>query len=146
MFKKRKNVMAKSSNNEHSPSINFLGAGTHIKGEITSDGDFRIDGALIGSISAKGKIVIGQSGKVEGEITCQHADISGEVKARMIVHELLTLKSTANITGDLYTSKLAIEPGAVFTGTCDMSKKPEQTSTKSKNEAPAPKKENVVNA
>lgn len=137
--------MAKSSNNEHSPSINFLGAGTHIKGAITSDGDFRIDGALIGSISAKGKIVIGQSGKVEGEINCQHADISGEVKARVIVHELLTLKSTANITGDLYTSKLAIEPGALFSGTCDMNKKPEHITAKPKTDEPAPKKETVVN-
>lgn len=138
--------MAKSSSNEHSPSINFLGAGTHIKGDITSDGDFRIDGTLIGSINAKGKIVIGQSGKVEGEVNCQHADISGEVKARVIVHELLTLKSTANITGDLFVSKLAIEPGALFTGTCDMSKKPGQTPIKPKIVEPATKKENVVNA
>jgi cytoskeletal protein CcmA (bactofilin family) len=121
-FKTGKN-MAKSTNNEIQPSINFLGVGTSINGEISSTGDFRIDGTLIGAISSKGKIVIGQTGKVDGEINCQNADISGEIKARVIVKELLTLKSTARIAGDLFTSKLAIEPGAIFTGTCDMSQK-----------------------
>lgn len=116
--------MAKFSGNEIPPSINFLGSGTSIVGEIKSNGDFRIDGNLEGSINSKGKIVIGQSGKVDGEIECQNADISGEIRAKVIVHELLTLKATAILTGDIFTSKLAIEPGAIFTGSCNMSEIP----------------------
>lgn len=119
--------MAKSTGNDIPPSINFLGSGTSIIGEIKSNGDFRIDGTLIGSINSKGKIVIGQSGKVDGEIICQNADISGEIKAKIIVHELMTLKSTAIILGDIFTSKLAIEPGAIFTGTCNMNEIPGQS-------------------
>lgn len=119
--------MAKFSGNEIPPSINFLGSGTSIVGEIKSNGDFRIDGNLEGSITSKGKIVIGQSGKVDGEIECQNADISGEIKAKVIVHELLTLKATAILTGDIFTSKLAIEPGAIFTGSCNMSEIPGHT-------------------
>ncbi len=102
------------------PSINLLGTGTVVKGEIKLTGDFRIDGTLIGSIECKGKVVVGSSGMIEGEIVCQNADFSGEVKATVRVAELLTLKETARFSGDITTSKLAIEPGAKFSGTCKM--------------------------
>jgi cytoskeletal protein CcmA (bactofilin family) len=102
------------------PSINIISASTTVKGDITSTGDFRIDGSLIGSLSTKGKIIIGTTGKVDGEITCQNADISGEVKANLVVAELMSLKATAKVTGDVHTGKLAIEAGASFSGTCNM--------------------------
>lgn len=102
------------------PSINLLGAGTVLKGDITSSGDFRIDGTMVGSINSKGKIIVGTTGKIEGEVICQNADISGEVKANLTVTELLTLKATAKIHGDIRTGKLAIESGANFSGTCSM--------------------------
>jgi cytoskeletal protein CcmA (bactofilin family) len=102
------------------PSINLLGSGTVIKGEIRLTGDFRIDGTLIGSIDCKGKVVVGPSGVIEGEILCQNADFSGQVKATVKASELLTLKETATFSGDITTSKLAIEPGARFSGTCKM--------------------------
>ena len=102
------------------PTINILGPGAVIKGEIQVNGDFRIDGTLEGSIQCKGKIVVGSTGKIEGEIQCQNADFSGEVKATVKVSELLTLKETARFSGDIVTGKLAIEPGAKFSGTCSM--------------------------
>jgi len=102
------------------PSINLLGLGTVVKGEIKLNGDFRIDGMFIGSINCKGKIVVGTSGVIEGEIICQNADFSGEVKATVKVAELLTLKESAKFTGDITTNKLAIEPGAKFSGQCVM--------------------------
>ena len=112
--------MAKTINGD-TQSVNMLGAGTTIKGDIQSNGDFRIDGTLIGSIHSKGKIVIGQTGHVEGEVNCRNADVSGQVKAQVIVAELLTLKATAKLSGEITTSKLSIEPGARFSGTCNMS-------------------------
>jgi len=102
------------------PSINLLGAGTVVKGEIKLNGDFRIDGTFIGSIQCKGKVVVGSTGNIEGEINCQNADFSGEIKATVKVAELLTLKESAKFTGDLTTNKLAIEPGARFSGNCTM--------------------------
>lgn len=118
--------MAKINGSESSPSINFLGNGTIIKGSIKSNGDFRIDGVLNGSINSKGKVVVGPSGRVEGEIVCQNADISGEIQAKIVVHELLTLKASAILKGDIFTNKLAIEPGAKFTGSCNMNDIPEK--------------------
>jgi cytoskeletal protein CcmA (bactofilin family) len=102
------------------PSVNLLGSGTEITGDIRSQGDIRIDGSLNGTINCSGKVVIGSTGRVEGELICQNADISGEVKARIKVSELLSLKATAVVSGDIITNKLAIEPGAVFTGACKM--------------------------
>ena len=102
------------------PSINILGPGTMVKGEIKVNGDFRVDGSLIGNIYCKGKIVVGPTGIIEGEIICQNADFSGDVKATVKVAELLTLKETAKFSGDITTGKLAIEPGAKFSGNCMM--------------------------
>ena len=103
-----------------SPSRNAIGNGTIIKGDIESNGDFRIDGELTGTIRTKGKVVIGSTGKVEGEIICQNADLEGIANANMTVSELLTLKASAKLNGDVSTSKLAIEPGAQFLGACKM--------------------------
>lgn len=101
-------------------SHNIVGAGTSIKGNIKSNGDLRIDGSLEGNISAKGRIVIGNTGLVTGSIDCQKADISGKLEGKITVEEHLILKSTANIQGDIITAKLSIEPGALLNGTCKM--------------------------
>lgn len=101
-------------------SINLIGAGTSIIGDITSNGDIRIDGSLNGNLSITGKLVVGSTGKIIGNVTCQHADISGEINGRVTVENTLILKATSKITGDLIAMKLAIEPNAIFSGTCNM--------------------------
>jgi cytoskeletal protein CcmA (bactofilin family) len=118
MFQKKSKTMARNNGTDYKP--NTIVTGTTIKGDIVSEGDFRIDGKLTGSITSKGKIVVGQSGSIDGEIICQNADISGTIKAKLTIEQLLTLKSSANLSGDVITGKLAIEPGAKFTGTCNM--------------------------
>ena len=100
--------------------VNLIGVGTTIDGEVTSSGDIRVDGRLSGSINTKGKVVIGSTGIVEGNVNASNADISGELKGAISVAELLSLKSTAKLDGDIVTNKLAIEPGAAFTGSCSM--------------------------
>ncbi|MDI1355189.1 MAG: polymer-forming cytoskeletal protein [bacterium] len=104
-------------------SVNLIGNGTTIIGDITSGGDVRIDGLLKGNIVITGKFVLGASGSVEGNITSVNADLSGEVRGTVSIAEVLSLKSTAKIAGDIITSKLVIEPGALFTGTCNMGAK-----------------------
>ncbi|MES2565887.1 MAG: polymer-forming cytoskeletal protein [Bacteroidota bacterium] len=103
-----------------SSSINLIGNGTFITGDINSNGDVRIDGTLKGNISISGKLVVGPSGIIDGNVICQNADISGEIKGKINVSELLSLKATAKLLGDIVTAKLSIEPSASFTGTCSM--------------------------
>jgi cytoskeletal protein CcmA (bactofilin family) len=98
----------------------MFGQGTVIKGDIESEGDLRIDGHLFGTLRTKGKIVVGSTGKVEGELYCKQADISGHVTAKLEADELTLLKSTAVFAGDLITGKLSIETGARFSGKCQM--------------------------
>ncbi len=113
--------MVKHKEPDHT-AINLVGAGTTIKGEIDSKGDIRVDGKVIGELRSKGKIVIGDTGIVEGDIFCVNADFSGKVEGKADVSELLSLKSSAVFRGDIITNKLSIEPGARFTGTCSMEK------------------------
>ncbi|HSV76080.1 MAG TPA: polymer-forming cytoskeletal protein [Bacteroidales bacterium] len=113
--------MAKQPETEHS-SINLVGSGTTIKGDVFSSGDIRIDGTITGFLESKGKVVVGSTGVIEGDVVCQNADISGNVRAKISVTDLLTLKASSRITGDILTGKLAIEPGAIFTGSCTMDK------------------------
>lgn len=102
--------------------INLIGAGTEIKGDIISNGDFRIDGMLHGNFNSKLKLVIGPSGRVEGNITCKDCDVSGIVQGNIETFETLTLKASSNTMGDLKVKRLCIEPDAEFTGNCQMNK------------------------
>ncbi|MCK5170634.1 MAG: polymer-forming cytoskeletal protein, partial [Bacteroidales bacterium] len=112
--------MAKYNETEITTAINLIGAGTEITGDINSNGDIRIDGSLIGNLKTAGKVVIGETGKVSGEIDCKNSEVLGEVHGKIKVSELLSLKATAKIFGDIATKKLAIEPGSKFTGNCKM--------------------------
>ena len=111
--------MAKTMEPESSP-INIITVGTLIKGDITASGDFRLDGTLQGNIQLNGKLVVGDSGVVTGNVLCQNANIIGTVNGNLSVKELLSLHTSARVRGDILINKLSIEPGAVFTGKCRM--------------------------
>ena len=108
-------------NEPETTAINLISLGTDITGDIKSTGDIRIDGTLTGNLNTKGKVVIGPTGKVNGEVICKNSEVSGTVEGRIIVNQLLILKASSKIFGDIATSKLSIEPGAVFSGNCKMS-------------------------
>ena len=105
---------------ESQQARNLIGNGTVIKGDIESSGDIRIDGHLIGSLKSSGKVIIGQTGILEGDIACKQAEISGNVKGTIKTEDLTALKSTSKVEVDLVTKQLLIEVGAQFTGKCVM--------------------------
>lgn len=105
---------------EISNSSNVIGKGTVLEGNIETYGNIRIEGRINGNIKSKSKVALGNGSHVEGNITAQNADIEGEVKGKVDITELLVLKSTAVIHGDIITSKLVVEPGAMFNGSCKM--------------------------
>lgn len=112
-----------SEKKEKLPQIlerNIIGANTSIVGDIISEGDFRIDGKVDGTIKTKGRVVIGKSGTAKGKVECTNADIEGKFSGELFVQNLLTLKATARISGDVVVSKLSVEPGAEFNATCAM--------------------------
>jgi cytoskeletal protein CcmA (bactofilin family) len=111
--------MARSYEEEQN-NLNIIGNGTSINGDVSSNGDLRIDGNLTGNLNTKAKLVLGSTGKILGEIFCKNSEISGQIDGKITVEELLILKSSARINGDIVTSRLSVEPGAIFTGACNM--------------------------
>ena len=101
--------------------INQIGVGTEITGDVSSGSDIRFDGVLTGNLKTKGEVVIGETGAVKGEIHCKNSVVEGKVEGKISVSELLTLKATSSLAGDIVTRRLAIEPGARFSGNCSMS-------------------------
>jgi cytoskeletal protein CcmA (bactofilin family) len=99
---------------------NRIVEGTTLKGDIISIADFRLDGHLLGNFKSDGKLVVGPSGKVTGDIVSRNVDIEGTVKGKIFIEELLNVKSTASIHGEVTCEKLAVEPGADFSATCTM--------------------------
>jgi len=99
---------------------NTIAKNTSLVGDIKSDGDFRVDGKIEGTIKTSGRVVIGKEGLVTGTIECTHADIEGSFSGKLIVDQILSLKSTADISGEVVMGKLSVEPGAAFNATCAM--------------------------
>jgi cytoskeletal protein CcmA (bactofilin family) len=115
------NAKSKSENGENVPaSASMIGAGTSLKGDITSNGDLRIDGSLVGNIIGSAKVIIGANGSVEGDISCQLADIMGSVSGSIKAKELLQLKNGSVVKGNISAGKLQVEPAATFNGQCHM--------------------------
>ena len=101
---------------------NRIEKNTVIKGDISSQADFRIDGKLEGNVKTSGKVVIGKDGLIKGKVECVNADIEGNFNGELYVSELLALKSSAKIEGTVNVAKLAVEPGATFNASCTMGK------------------------
>lgn len=110
--------------------VNIIGAGTVIEGEIKTDSDIRIDGKVKGMITSKAKIVVGNTGIVDGDLNGDTADVSGKVFGKVEVTDLLFLKSSGYLEGDIITGKLVVEAGARFTGSCKMGVKEMKPSEK----------------
>lgn len=111
---------------------NTIAQGTIIEGDLKSEGDFRIEGVINGTLITKGKVVIGTTGLVEGSLSCNNADIEGKIKGKLVVLETLSLRASANVYGDVQTSKLAVEPGATFNANCQMKDSVKELKTESK--------------
>ena len=82
--------------------------------------------------NTKGKVVIGSTVFVDGSLSCNSADIEGQVKGKIIVTDTLSLRSSANVNGDVQIGKLAVEPGAIFNAQCQMKNAVKELKSESK--------------
>lgn len=105
---------------ELSNSSNIIGKGTIVNGSIETFGNIRVEGKVIGDIKTKSKAAFGGSSQVDGSVLAQNAEVAGHIKGTIEITELLVLKATASIDGDIITNKLLVESGATFNGKCKM--------------------------
>jgi cytoskeletal protein CcmA (bactofilin family) len=110
-----KTTIADSSN-----ALNSLVKGTTVEGTITSENDIRVDGIIKGILNCKAKVIIGPTGYIDGEVKCQNAVIEGKFTGKLRVTELLSVKETAEVLGDVTTGKLLVQSGSIFNVTCNM--------------------------
>jgi cytoskeletal protein CcmA (bactofilin family) len=110
----------KNDSNPSTGAINVIGEGSEIKGDLTSNGDLRIDGKIEGNVNTSGKCVLGARGKITGDIKAKNADISGKVDGHIYIQELLLIKSSGVVNGDIKTQRLVLENGSKFNGACTM--------------------------
>jgi cytoskeletal protein CcmA (bactofilin family) len=115
MFNKEKTTPERGAS-----SATLVSAGTIVNGDLVSDNDLRIDGTINGNVSSSAKIVVGPNGYVEGNIDGQQADITGRVVGNIQVKDLLQLRGTCQVQGNIVAEKLQIEPTATFNGQCRM--------------------------
>ena len=110
--------MAKTEPVVNVNSISRISAGTVIKGEIISPTDIRIDGTFEGRVQSKGRVVVGESATIKGDIVCENVDLWGKVDGNLFVKDTLSLKEGCVVDGNLHIRRLAVELGATFNGNC----------------------------
>jgi len=101
-------------------SVSRISAGTVIKGEISSPHDIRIDGSFDGKLGVKGRVVIGESSEIKGDIIAMNVDLFGKVNGNLYVKDTLSLKDGCTLEGNIQTKKLYVELGSEFNGNCKM--------------------------
>lgn len=119
-----------------SSNMTNISNGTIVDGQIKIEGDIKIEGIVKGTITSKGRVQISSTGKVDGDIICQNADISGHVTGKLKIADILMLKGTAIIDGDINTGKIVIESGVKFNGNCTMGIAAGQQTAVSQNAVP----------
>ncbi len=106
---------------ESGNDLNLIAAGTVFEGKMKTPGSIRVDGRVIGDITATQNISIGTSGDVEGNLTAASVTIGGKLKGSVVVQDKLVFESKAVVRGDIKASKLVVDEGAQFDGKCAMS-------------------------
>ncbi len=119
MFKNKSGEMSAPQNFDTN-TIDRIAEGTVLEGVVHSVKSIRIDGTVKGSVKCLGRVVVGKTGVVDGEVECESADVEGTLNATVEVSGMLEMKATATINGDLTVGKLNVEPGALINGKIDM--------------------------
>lgn len=119
MFTTKKNEKPQE---QRGSSFNLIAQGTEITGDINTTGDLRIDGQIHGNVTCTAKLVIGEEGKILGNISCHSGEISGAVKGQIVAKEILQLNHAATIHGDIEAMRFIVEDGASIKGKCTTSK------------------------
>lgn len=132
--KKNENTVKKSTSNGagHSHALNSLVQGTIVKGTVSSESDIRVDGTLEGDLQCSSKLIIGPSGMISGDVTCENALIEGAFSGNLVVRGTLHVKDNAKIQGDVTTGKLIVDQDATFNVRCNMGGMSSSSNSKSK--------------
>ena len=97
-----------------------ISKGLKIEGKLSCSGNIRLDGEVQGDISSEGVVIIGENGKVNGQINADSITIGGRVAGTVRAKDKVVLEAKANLKGDIITKILMVEAGAIFNGNTKM--------------------------
>ena len=101
-----------------------IGKAVKVVGQIFTKEDLEIDGDVEGTIESQdNKITIGQTGRVQADIKACNVVILGQVQGNVAASDKVDIRKHAKLVGDISTSRISIEDGAVFKGSIDIIKK-----------------------
>ena len=100
--------------------VTRISKGTSIKGDVVSETDIRVDGAVDGTVYSKGKVVVGETATLSGNLLCSNLDFWGKMDGAIYVKDTLSIKSAASVTGNIHVNKIQVEMGAQINGNCRM--------------------------
>lgn len=122
----------------------FVGADTVVEGTIITKSSVRIDGSLIGGVSAEGVVILSKNGKIKGNIMAENIVVAGVVEGNMQIREKVNVEPTGEVYGDITTKSLLIDEESVFQGNCFMNREAPASGAKGKRKQAKPEK--IVNA
>lgn len=100
----------------------IVGSDTVVEGTIITKSSVRIDGTLIGGVSAEGVVILSKNGKIKGNIMAENIVVAGVVEGNMQIREKVNVEPTGEIYGDITTKSLLIDEESVFQGNCYMNR------------------------
>ena len=120
MFNKGKSEEMDTPQSFDTNAIDRIAEGTVLEGSVNSARSIRVDGKVKGSVVCTGRVVVGKTGVIDGEIECDSADIEGTLNSTIKVNGMLELRPTAILNGEIRVSKISVDPGAQLNGNIDM--------------------------
>lgn len=100
--------------------IGFLDQGVKLEGTLELLGTFRIDGEVKGTVRCKERLIVGENGRVEGEVEGAIVTVSGKIQGTVKGTQRVEILPSGAVEGEVYTSCLVIEAGGVVDGHCHM--------------------------
>lgn len=113
--------------NPNKEEVINIGRSVFIKGELTGDEDLTIEGRVEGKIELKDhNLVIGPNGKINAEINAKNVTIIGSVVGNISAGDVIEIKSSGSVMGDMKAPRVSIADGAHFKGSVDMQRSAEK--------------------
>jgi cytoskeletal protein CcmA (bactofilin family) len=106
-------------NTKELESFSFIGLNSDFRGELNIKGELRVEGIINGPVNAD-SVIFGQAARVKGEITAKRIIVEGKVEGNLRAEEIVEIKSTGKVFGEIFTNKISIMGGGVINGRVEM--------------------------
>ena len=117
-------IKKRSAANNTSRVDTLIGKSTKFTGNISTEGTIRIDGDVLGDVILSGNLILGEQGKIKGNVKSDNIHLSGTIEGDTISAKQIHISSTGKLYGDITVKNIIIDEGGLFQGNCNMINEP----------------------